>query len=155
MQIPKPKTPLKRKSTSATTPAKVAKTTRKSTGNTPTEDSVEEVRQKVLEKKKEILEKRKSIQQKRKSVGPKTWATVASKLTKSPWKAVPTATIVKLPPKTPLRKRALKAMGKTKVVKKNDPKPPLKIGSKRKSPGTTKIFSQLRSGEQLDGKCLN
>ncbi|XP_063694075.1 microtubule-associated protein futsch-like isoform X2 [Bolinopsis microptera] len=140
-QIPKPKTPLKRKSTSATSPAKVAKTPRKSTGKIPkdsSEDSVEEIRQKVLEKKKEILEKRKSIQQKRKSVGPKTWATVASKLTKSPWKAVPAATVVKLPPKTPLRKRALKAMGKTKVVRKNEPKPPLKIGSKRKSTGMLK-----------------
>ena len=136
--MPKPKTPVKRKSTSTPVPSKLAKTPRKSTGKTPSgrqTDSVEDIRQKVLEKKKEILEKRKSIQAKRKSVGPKTWASVASKLTKSPWKPATAADTVKLPPKTPLRQRALKAMGKTKVVKKEEPKPPAKVGSKRKSTG--------------------
>ena len=92
------------------------------------------MRQKVLEKKQEIIAKRKSIQAKRKSVGPKTWASVASKLTKSPWKPAQTANTIKLPPKTPLRQRALKAMKKTKAVQ-EESKLPIKIGSKRKSTG--------------------
>lgn len=87
---------------------------------------VEDMKQLVQEKKRSLIEKRKSIQEKRKSVGPKTWASVASKLSNTPWKSAGTRGTIKLPPKTPLRQRAIKAMTKTAAVK---------TGVKRKSTG--------------------
>lgn len=133
-----PKTPVSvkvAKSPQKSVSKKSIKRPRKSNVKPPLPSSVEEMKQKVLDKQQEIAQKRKSVQEKRKSVGPKTWASVASKLTSSPWKPAASAATVKLPPKTPLRDRAIKAMNKTKGAYKKPEKPLIKTGSKRKSIG--------------------